>query len=258
METVTSRDGTTIAYWRSGHGAPVVLVHGSISDRTAWALVQPALERRFTVYAVNRRGREGSDAPEGHTMTQEFEDVASVVDAIGEPVHLVGHSFGAVCSIEATRLTGNVRSLVLYEPPMLGNVGRDVTGGIRALAHAGRDEDILIAFLRQGLGLSEKEMEAVRRSELWPNLVAHAASLAGELEASADYRFDPSRFAELTIPVLLLVGGESPPRGREVNEALAQVLPNARQRSLPGQRHLANLSAPDLLASEILRFLEEV
>lgn len=258
METVRSPAGATIAYWRSGAGPPLVLVHGSISDRTAWVLVQPALEQRFTVYAVNRRGREGSSPPQPHTMDNEFEDVAAVVNAIGEPVHLLAHSLGAVCSLGATALTTNIRSLVLYEPPLLGTVRREMTGNVRTLLDDGRADDALAMFLAQAVHLTAEEIERMRQSPIWANIVVHVPNLVEEIGASEHYRFDASRYAGLDIPVLLLVGGDSPPRSREIIDALAQALPNAEARELPGERHLAQLSSPDLFTSEVLRFLDTV
>lgn len=258
METVTSPDGATIAYWRSGSGPPLVLVHGSVSDRTVWALVQPALEQRFTVYAMNRRGREGSSPPQPHTMANEFEDVAAVADAVEEPVHLIAHSFGAVCSLGATLLTPNVRSLVLYEPPLLGTARRRMTGDVRELVRAGRADEALAMFLADAVRLSTDEIARMRQSAIWPQILAHVPNLVEELGASEGYRLDASRFGGLEIPVLLLVGAESPPRARELIDALASVLPHAQVRELAGERHLAQLSSPDLFTSEVLRFLDAV
>ena len=117
MKTVIARDGTKLACWRGGQDPPLLLVHGSVSDTTIWSLVQPALEKRFTVHAMNRRGREGSGALVECSLEREFEDVAAVVDSIGEPVHVLGHSFGALCALGAALKTNFVRSLMLYEPP---------------------------------------------------------------------------------------------------------------------------------------------
>jgi len=80
--------------------------------------VLPALEERFTVYAVDRRGRGESGDSDEYAIEREFEDVVSVVDSIREPVNLLGHSYGALCSLEAALLTSNIRKLVLYEPPI--------------------------------------------------------------------------------------------------------------------------------------------
>ena len=257
MQTITSTDGAPIAYWRGGSGPPLVLVHGSISDRTAWALVQPTLERRFTVYTMHRRGRDGSAAGP-HTMQQEFEDIVGVVDAVGEPVHLAGHSFGAVCSVEAALLTSNLRSLVLYEPPTLGGAGaRLVAGAAREFVRHGRGEDVIRTFLTQAIQLRSEEVGLIEQSPIWSQMVGHATSLAEELSASEDYRFDASRFVGLAIPVLLLAGAASPREHLAVVDALAKVLPNATRRELPNERHMAMLSSPDLFVSELTSFIEK-
>src|SRR3712207_3567570 len=116
QESATSKDGTPIAYWRSGEGPPLVLVHGTAADHGRWAPILPAFEQRFTVCAVDRRGRGGSGDSDAYSLEREFEDVAAVVDSLGEPVNLLGHSYGALCALEATLLTRNVRKLVLYDP----------------------------------------------------------------------------------------------------------------------------------------------
>jgi peptide-methionine (S)-S-oxide reductase len=85
MATITSKDGTRIAYSRSGSGPPLVLVHGTTADHTRWARVLPELEPHFTVYAMDRRGRGGSGDAADYAIEREFEDVAAVVDAIGDP-----------------------------------------------------------------------------------------------------------------------------------------------------------------------------
>src|SRR3712207_8086243 len=104
QETVTSVDGTSIAYWRSGEGPPLVLVHGTAADHSRWAPVLPAFEQRFTVYAIDRRGRGGSGDSGDYAIEREFEDVAEVVDSLGESVNLLGHSYGALCALEAALL----------------------------------------------------------------------------------------------------------------------------------------------------------
>jgi pimeloyl-ACP methyl ester carboxylesterase len=112
QESVTSKDGTPIAYWQSGQVPPLVLVHGTAADHGRWAPVLPAFEERSTVCAVDRRGRGGSGDPEEvYVIEREFEDISAVVDSLGEPTILLGHSYGALCALEAALLTTNVRKL---------------------------------------------------------------------------------------------------------------------------------------------------
>ena len=113
-----SDDGTLIGYWRTGEGPPLILVHGTSADHTRWDPVLPTLAEHFTVYAIDRRGRGESGDAADYSLESEVEDVVAVVDSIGAPVSLLGHSYGAVCSLEASQRSERVRKLVLYEPPL--------------------------------------------------------------------------------------------------------------------------------------------
>ncbi|HZJ07998.1 MAG TPA: alpha/beta fold hydrolase [Nocardioidaceae bacterium] len=57
LAKTASRDGTSIGYWRSGQGRPMVLVHGTTADHSRWRTVLPLLQPHATVHAVDRRGR---------------------------------------------------------------------------------------------------------------------------------------------------------------------------------------------------------
>jgi pimeloyl-ACP methyl ester carboxylesterase len=118
METIHSKDGTPIAYWHSGTGTPLLLVHGTTDDHLMWTPVQSALERHCSVYTLDRRGRGCSGDADAYALEREWEDIAAVIDAIGSTVDVVGHSLGGTCALEAARLTANVRRLILYEAPM--------------------------------------------------------------------------------------------------------------------------------------------
>ena len=110
--SVALKDGTQIACWRSGPGT-LVLVHGSTVDHTCWDGVLPDLEPYFTMYNVDRRGRGRSGDASTYAMERESEDIAAVVDSIGGPVDVVGHSYGSNCALEAAQLTPNIARLVL-------------------------------------------------------------------------------------------------------------------------------------------------
>src|SRR5688500_8161181 len=158
---VISADATPIGYRRSGGGTPLVLVHGGAADGTRWTPVLPALEERFTVYAVDRRGRGLSGDTAAYSIEREFEDIAALVDAIGGPVDLLGHSYGALCSLEATFRTRNVRRLVLYEPPV--PTGAPLYAGatldrMQALIDADEPDAMLSVFFREVVGMPEHEL----------------------------------------------------------------------------------------------------
>jgi pimeloyl-ACP methyl ester carboxylesterase len=258
MDHATSRDGTPIAFERQGSGPPLVLVHGTTGTGKRWAPVLPPLAERFTVYCVDRAGRGSSGEHAAYAMEREFEDVAAVVDSIGEPVRLLGHSFGAICALEAALRTKRLRKLVLYEPPMPtpgvevfppGSMAR-----MQALLDAGDREAVLTVFFREVNGMPQAEFDKFRASPAWASRVALAHTLPREMRAVQSYRFEALRFAAMRVPTLLLMGGDSPAYFSAAIEAIAQALPDARTRVLPGQRHVAMDTAPQLFAREVLDF----
>jgi pimeloyl-ACP methyl ester carboxylesterase len=151
MVKIKSMDGTLIAYMRSGSGPPLLLVHGTTADHTRWPAVLPAFEEKFTVYAVDRRGRGESGDNEPYKIEREFEDIAAVIDSIHGPVNVLGHSYGALCCLESALLTENIAKLILYEPYI--HTGIDVyppgiADRIQALVDAGdRDGAVSTMFL---------------------------------------------------------------------------------------------------------------
>ena len=166
---IVSRDGTRIAFSRSGRGKPLVLVHGTSADRTRWARVLPELESRFAVYAVDRRGRGASGDAAEYAIEREFEDVTAVVDSIGEPVTLLGHSYGGICALEAALRTPAVERLVLYEPPLPVGVEIYEPGWLdemQRLLDAGEREAVLTSFMTDVVRMPAEELEQLRSPRL--------------------------------------------------------------------------------------------
>ncbi len=74
----------------------------------------PGLENHFTVIVIDRRGRGSSGDGPIYAIEREYEDIVAVAEAFDEPVHLLGHSFGGLLTLEAALLTRNIRKLILY------------------------------------------------------------------------------------------------------------------------------------------------
>jgi pimeloyl-ACP methyl ester carboxylesterase len=260
QETVTSKDGTPIAYWRSGEGPPLVLVHGTAADHSRWRPVLPAFEERFTVCAVDRRGRGGSGDSHDYMIEREFEDVVAVVDSLGEPANLLGHSYGALCALEAAVLTRNVRKLVLYDPgiEVAGQeiYPHEVIEQLEALLEAGDRDGVVATTMREVAGLPPETVEYMRSQPVWQARVDAAHTIPRELRAVRAYRFDPERFRDLGVPTLMLSGGDSPAALRKAAEAVEQTLPDSRIVVMPGHGHAAMDTATDLFTTEVLRFVE--
>jgi pimeloyl-ACP methyl ester carboxylesterase len=262
MQTVVSNDGTRIAFWRSGEGPPLLLVHGATADHTTtWRFVLTELERRFTVYRMDRRGRGGSGDSSAYGLQREAEDVAVVLDSVGEPVNLLGHSYGGLCALEAALLTTRLRRLILYEGvPLRGAelYGPGVADRLEKLLEAGDVEGMLAAMYREVVEMPPGEIELLRsQKDAWAVRLRNAPTLPRELRAEQGYTFEPERFRSMRSPTLLLVGEDSPPRESKNASGVAAALPDARVVVLPGQQHAAMYTAPEIFVREVVRFLEE-
>lgn len=260
METIQSSDGTLIAYQRSGHGPPLIVVHGATADHTRWTPVLPALERSFTVYALDRRGRGESADTEHYAIEQEFEDILAVSDSIAEPVFLLGHSYGAICSLEVARRTSHVRKLVLYEPPIHLDVNLnspEALTKIQMLLDRGDREGALVTFMQEMVFVPPHELAFLRSSPSWLARVAAVHTVLREACAVDAYVFEPTRFQYMRTPTLLLLGGESPAFYKVAIDALHAVLPESEVHIMSGQQHAAINTAPEVFTREVVTFLAQ-
>jgi len=256
MSHLATPRGIRVSYRKSGSGPPLVLVHGSFSDHhTNWELVEPILRSRFTLYAMARRNRGGTEATRGHALLDEAHDVVALMQHVGEPVFLLGHSYGAQCALSATRLAPEcVRKLVLYEPPRPSMLAIDTLEGLEHLA-ANQDWDgVAFAFFRDTIGVPVQELEALRASELWPPIVMDAPASMGDLRALRAHVFNPGAYRGLLMPICLQVGSESR-RDLYITDALAAELPHAYLTVLSGQAHEGMTTAPDQYAAAVTAFL---
>lgn len=212
VETITSADGTTIAFKRTESGPPLVLVHGAGLDHDFWDLpgVRPALAENETVSAVDRRGRGGSGDAVVYELEREIEDVVAVVESIDDPVTLFGHSYGGLCALEAAERTDTLQSLVLYEPFVPEEsypIVEELLGKIQALLADGEREQALITDVT-AMGMPEGYTEELRSKPSRQELVDATHTIPREFGQLIEYEFDTGRFAELTTPTLLVTGGK--------------------------------------------------
>src|SRR5918999_1106339 len=256
MKRIPSPAGVTVSYDNYGEGPPLVLVHGSFSDhKTNWEFVKPVFETQFTVYAIARRGRGETDSTKGHSLEDESRDVVAVIQSIGEPVFLLGHSYGAHTALAAAaQVPDRVRKLVLYEPAWPRVVGKEALARLEELAQVGDWEGLAVTFFRDRLSVPVEELDALRATELWPPIIADAEATLGDLRALSRYDFLAERFRELQVPVMLQIGTESP-RDLYVTDVLAAVLPDVRIEELAGQAHEGMTTAPKMYAEAVSRFL---
>ena len=265
IETVTSADGTEIAYERSGSGPPLVLVHGAMFDRSIWEIggVRSTLAEHATVYAMNRRNHGDSASADDCSPDAQIADVVAVVDSIDDPVHLIGHSSGANYALWAALRTDNLRSVIPHEPAAppeedVRAVLKETMEKAIALLDTGQNEQALTMFLNDFVKIAPDELEELRSSPVWDAHVDtfHQAFLKEAKVAGEFDWWDLTPFEELSTPALLLVGSESP--HKSMAERLHEILPNGRLAPLEGYGHFVHLVAPNRYTDEVLSFVSEV
>jgi pimeloyl-ACP methyl ester carboxylesterase len=244
---VASSDGTRIAYRVSGNGEPILFVHGASTSGADWVFVQRLLRDRFRVVTMDRRGRGDSGDGPAYSIEREADDVLAVLDAVGAEL-LVGHSYGALCSILAAQRTTSLRRVVLYEPPIAAREDRVV----RLEELVANDKDAAVeAFLRSA-GIASDQLDAIRSSPAWPVLLDAVRALPRELRACAAWR-NPE--GPIPVPTLFLLGGETDNRVYlDGLDELEAAFLEARRELIAGQRHIGHVFAAELFADLIAGF----
>lgn len=263
MKTFKSKSGNRIAYEKSGKGPPLVLVHGTNDAHNYWELILPELEAYYTVYALDRRGRGESGDHPTYRLDLEVEDVAEFIESVNEPVILLGHSYGGTISLEASLNTENISKLILYEPPGFHKSDESDDALPKAIAkmeedlREGKREEALLFFQENLAGLSSKEIKEAQSTPYWEVMLDAVHTVPRELKAVEDYRFDETRFRNLSLPTLLLSGTESPGMLRKSVEVLDGVLSQSEIKIFEGQGHDAAKTAPELFLKKVLEFLRD-
>lgn len=259
MYKLNSTDGTAIAVYVSGRGAPLVLIHGSSSGSRRWAPVLPILEGHFTVYRMERRGRGESGDHAEYSLNKEIEDIAAVLQSIPGKINVLAHSYGAICTLEAVRELDTILRLILYEPPIPTGESLHPPGTIariQACVDAGDLEGAYCTFALEALKRSAGEVERLRRLPVWSIYLDMAPTLPREMAEVDKYRFHADRFHNFRTPTLLMNGGDSPPHFAAALDLLRAALPDQSTVILPGQEHIAMDTAPRLFVREVLNFLQ--
>src|SRR5438874_1999643 len=134
MKKVISKDGTAIAFDRSGEGPATILVAGALATRSAEAPLAARLSPHFTVFAYDRRGRGESGDTAPYAVEREVEDLDALITEAGGSAFVFGHSSGAALALEAAiQLGEKVTKLAMYEAPY--NDEREAKLAWRAYIH---------------------------------------------------------------------------------------------------------------------------
>ena len=241
MDTVTSRDGTTIAFDRSGDGPPVILVCGQSTTRSSNAALAEVLAPDFTVLNYERRGRGESGDTLPYAVEREVEDIDALVSEAGGSASVFGVSSGAALALEAAASGLAIDKLALWEPPFDPEEDRrpplDLAQRYEEMIAEGRRGDVIEYFMANVVGLPPEFVAHAKTQPSWRRQEAMAHTFVYDTIIMGDGSLPTERAAAVPVPTLALAGGESFPFMRQAARTLAEAMPNARARTLEGQTH---------------------
>ena len=249
MGTVTSKDGTRIAFDRTGEGPAVILVVGAFNERPTGAPLARALEQHFTVFNYDRRGRGESDDTAPYAVEREIEDLDALITEAGGSARVFGYSSGAILSLRAAAQGSAISQLALFEPPPTGARAGELAPELSELVAAGRRGDAVELFQTEAVGIPAAIVAQLRNAPFRPALEKIAQTLVYEstiLKALPD-----GLTASVKVPTLVIDGDQSPEVMRQAAKSLADALPDGQYRTLVGQGHDID---PDVMAPVLEEF----
>jgi pimeloyl-ACP methyl ester carboxylesterase len=247
MDTVTSADGTTIAFDRAGDGPPVILINAGPTDRTVNAPLVGLLAPHFTVVNYDRRGRGDSGDTAPYAVDREYEDLAAVIGEAGGAACVFGNSGGGILALEAAARGLPITKLAVWEPPIAIDGSRpplpqDYRERLARLLAAGRRGDMVELFLTQAVGMPTEVVAGMRQAPFWPSMEAVAHALIYDAMIVEGFSQPTGRVAGVKVPTLVLDGGQTPWLSTAA-QAVADAVPDARRRTLQGQPHNVDAAA---------------
>jgi pimeloyl-ACP methyl ester carboxylesterase len=258
MPTVTSPDGTTIAYEHSGNGPAIILVDGAMCYRGAGPMrpLAELLKDHFTVYTYDRRGRGESSDTAPYAVEREVEDLRALIAAAGSKALLYSMSSGGALVLATAVAEPGVTGLALYEPPFMAEVEgstriRDYTQRLREVLAAGRNGDAVALFMNY-IGMPIEAVDQMRSQPGWATLEAIAPTLAYDDTLLAGGGVPQDHASAITVPTVVLAGTASPAGLQQAAKETAAAIPTAEHRTLDDQTHDVD---PAALAPALVDFL---
>ena len=246
MRTVTSKDGTKIAYDKVGQGPVLILVSGATMARAGSSGLAQLLSSNFTIYNYDRRGRGDSTDTKPFALVREIEDIEALIDEAGGSAYVYGISSGACLAMAAAAELGDkITKLAMYEAPYDETKGaaekwKEYRSKLDNAIAEDRRSDAIVLFMSL-VGVPDDMIAGMKNSPMWPGLEAVAPTLAYDAAAMGKDRSVPIEQAtKVKAETLVMDGGanlEAMPFMHASAETLAKAVPNAERRTIEGQAH---------------------
>lgn len=244
MNTTISKDGTIIAYDKTGSGKPLILVDGALCYRSFGPMpkLAPLLAKHFTVYYYDRRGRGDSTDMQPYSPAKEVEDIAALVNEAGGSAYLAGLSSGAALTLLAAESGLNLAKIALYEPPYVyekNSVQSKIDHGanLNSLLAAGKLGDAVKYFMVKMVGAPAFFGFIMQLMPMFKKLKAVAHTLPYDTAVMGDFTVPEERLSQIAVPALVAGGGKSPENLRAAVKSVASALPNGTLCMLDGETH---------------------
>lgn len=262
-ETVTSKDGTVIAFERHGTGPVVVEVDGAMCYRE-FGPARPFAEAMsdYTVVCYDRRGRGESGNTLPYAPEREVEDLLAVIGATGAE-YLLGFSSGAGLVYETVAAGAPVKKVLGYEAPYVAeddakHRSKDHLAHLEGLLADGSDKgrgkalDYFMTTMVGGPFFMPVMMRLM--GKVFTQLKAVAPTLPYDTQVmNSTFTVPRERFATMTVPTLVVYGGKAKPNMVAAQTAVHAAITGSELRVLPGQTHQVSNEAIVPIAKEFFR-----
>ena len=262
---VTTSDGVTIGGTVLGQGPPLVFVHGMVADGdTDWQALLPHLTGRFTCHLPSYRGRGLSGDHPDCSPGRMVADILAYVDSIEAPTGLVGWSSGAYLAVSlAATQPDAVAAVAAFEPGVLSLMDEqeqaafgDAGARMAELAAEGRLAAAARAFA--GWPFNDEEIAMAEDAGYFEAAGRYVPNLLNLLQQWGEHEGptpdDPAFLSAISAPLLVLHGADTKRFLAASARYVADHVPNARLREIPGAGHTAPLTRPAALAEALAEF----
>lgn len=265
----TSADGTKIHYVASGQGPLIVLVHGFPDYSGSWDKLVPKLNDAYRTAAIDTRGYNLSDQPEGvanYAMPKLVEDIDAVIKAEGATkATVLGHDWGAMQAWSyAFAHPETIERLIVMSVPHPANFGRQLSASpqnsnyARNFQKEGSEKNLTAEGLAKGVAGSDPEAvkkytEAFGRSSFAGMMNYYRANYPGEPKPGEK----PVVYPMIDVPTLVIHGmKDTALLSMGHNDTWDHITKDTTLLMIPDSGHFIQKDAPDLLAAQVRSWLD--